>query len=147
MSLSLEEIKEMAEKDLVMDSVELDKEALRIPQLHNKYLNFLTQAKMLYKKQELDFLYFRKSKWEYYTGKISDEEREAKNWPVFQHRILKQDIPIYMDGDTELSEKLLKLEYTKQKIEFLESTIKGIMNRHWVIRSTIDWKKFTNGVG
>ena len=40
--MNLSDIKIMVEKDIEFDETELDKESLRIPQLHNKYLVFLT---------------------------------------------------------------------------------------------------------
>ena len=51
------ELKEMAQKDLSFKEDELDFESLRIPQLHGKYLNFLTDEKIFF--QKLKFLIFK----------------------------------------------------------------------------------------
>ena len=37
--MKLEDIRKMAKKDSVLDYTELDIESLKLPQLHNKYLN------------------------------------------------------------------------------------------------------------
>ena len=37
--MNLEKIRELVEKDMVVDNTELATESTKIPQLHNKYLN------------------------------------------------------------------------------------------------------------
>ena len=39
--MTLDEIREQIETDMVLDHSMLDTESLKIPQLHGKYLNFL----------------------------------------------------------------------------------------------------------
>ena len=41
--MTLEELQELAEKDLQINDSELDLESIKIPQLHNKYLKFYTK--------------------------------------------------------------------------------------------------------
>ena len=39
--MTLEELQELAEKDLKINDIELDIASLQTPQIHNKYLKFL----------------------------------------------------------------------------------------------------------
>jgi hypothetical protein len=41
----------------------------------------------------------------------------------------------------------MKLEYQKEKIDYLENVLKSINGRQWNIRGAIEWRKFINGVG
>ena len=41
--MDLEKLQELADKDLKINDTELDLESLKTPQLHNKYLKFLTK--------------------------------------------------------------------------------------------------------
>ena len=66
------------EKDAVIDSTEPGKELLRIPTLHNKYLNILTQHRIASKRAQANYMRMKKTKWEYYTGKLSQEELEER---------------------------------------------------------------------
>ena len=50
--MKLEDIKLAIEKDIDIDHTELDKEAIKTPQLHNKYMNILNDEKMLMFKYE-----------------------------------------------------------------------------------------------
>ena len=44
--MELKELKKMVEADAQIDDTELDTESLRLPQLHNKYLNLYHDAKV-----------------------------------------------------------------------------------------------------
>ena len=139
------EITEMWDKDSKIDETELDSESLRTPQLHSKYLNFLTDEKLKASKLEYDYNRLKKYKWLYYTGKLSEEELADFGWEPFQLSILKTDIDRFLNADEELQLISNKLEYQKSVIYYLENIIKVISNRQWNIRSAIDWIKFTNG--
>ena len=79
----LDELKSMVQQDLEIDKTELDVEALKTPQLHNKYLNFLLDEKLILTKAESELRILRKIKWLYYTGKMSHEELEERDLEPF----------------------------------------------------------------
>jgi hypothetical protein len=87
---TLEQILKYWEKDSVMDQTEPSKEIIKIPMLHSKYLNILTKHKIASKKAHFDYLRMRKVKWEYFTGKMSQEELNEYGWEPFQFA-LKSD--------------------------------------------------------
>ena len=76
--MTLEEIQELAEKDLQINDSELDLESIKIPQLHNKYLKFYTKFKLLLDRSREDFKLLKREKWEYFTGKADSEVYEKK---------------------------------------------------------------------
>ena len=41
--MTLEEIQELADKDLKINDMEYDLESIKTPQLHNKYMKFLNK--------------------------------------------------------------------------------------------------------
>ena len=67
--MTLEELQDLAEKDLKINDTELDLESLKTPQLHNKYMKHLTKFKLMLSKSEAEFAKTKKDLWEYYTGK------------------------------------------------------------------------------
>jgi|TARA_Y100000034_G_scaffold109362_1_gene140627 hypothetical protein len=143
--MRLEDIKNSVEADIAIDHTELDKEAIKTPQLHNKYLIILTDEKLVLAKHNNDYSKLRKYKWLYYTGKISQEELEEFGWEPFSLHILKQDVDKFMDSDDAIIEARSRIELQKRKVQYLEDIIKMIVNRQWLIREAIDWIKFTNG--
>jgi len=141
----LDDIRNMANRDLVMDETELDVESMKTPQLHNKYLILLSDEKLILGKIESDVNILKRDKWLYYTGKMSKEELDKRGWEPFDLTILKTDIDRFMLSDDDVIHITNKILLQKEKVNYLESVIKIINNRQWFIRSTIDWLKFTSG--
>ena len=144
--MKLDELRRMAARDSVVDDTALDIESLKIPQLHNKYMNILMECKFDLSKIERDYRSLKRIKWEYYTGKMSEEDLERLEWEPFDLKILKQDLDLYLDSDDDLCLLRDKMVLAKEKLNYVESFIKELNNRHWKIRNAIEWKKFTNGV-
>ena len=144
--MNLEKIRELVEKDMVVDNTELATESTKIPQLHNKYLNIFHDERLVLRKQEMNHKVLNRQKWEYYTGKMSQEQLEEFGWPPFQTRVMRQDVPLYIGADLELIESESKIALQQEKVDYLESVLKLIMQRHWMLRNAIEWRKFTQGV-
>ena len=140
--MDLEQLQELVDKDLKINDTELDLEALKTPQLHNKYMKFLTKFKLMLSRAETEYNSLKKDKWEYYTGKSPAEVYALK---PFDLKILKTDIDKYLDSDEELQRQKQKVDYLQTTVDFLDRTIRQISNRGFLIKDAIDWRKFTSG--
>ena len=140
--MDLEQLQEIADKDLKINDTELDLESLKTPQLHNKYLKHLTKFKLLLTRAENDFARIKKDKWEYYTGKADPAVYQLK---PFNLKILKQDVDKYLDSDVDIQRAKHKVEYLQTTTDFLDRTIRQISNRTFTIKNAIEWRKFTSG--
>lgn len=143
--MKLEDIENLWEQDCKIDPTELGKESLKIPELHNKYFKIFTQEKLLLKKLEQDYKFLYKQKFEYYMGIMDEGELRTNGWEPNPLKILKQDLPVYMESDNDLVTITKKVELQREKINFLESIIKNIINRGFLIKNAIDWNKFQVG--
>ena len=143
--MNLSDYRKHAENDLLIDETELGSESLKAPQLHSKYLNFLSDEKLKLAKFEHEFKVLRRKKWLYYTGKISQEELEEEGWEPFQLNILKTDLDKFLESDDDIQRMDIRIKYSQSCVDYLQEIIKIINNRQWNIRSAIDWLKFTNG--
>ena len=74
------------------------------------------------------------------------EQLKDLEWEPFDLSVLKQDIDKFMESDDDLIMFKNKISYQKEKVNYLDQTLKMISNRQWLIREAIDWVKFTNGV-
>lgn len=146
MTMNFERIREMAEKDLSIDNTELGTESTRIPQLHNKYLNFFYDSRLTLKKLETDFATLRLDKIMWLSGKMSEEQLDARGWEACQLRILRADMDMHLSADPEIKEMQAKISLQEERIAYIESILKMLANRHWQIRNAIEWRKFTSGV-
>lgn len=144
--MDIETIKQYVQKDLQINDAELDGESLRIPQLHNKYLNILHDEKLILQSLRVKRKILLREKWEYYTGKMDQDTLNKKGWEPFNLKILKQDVDMYLESDSDMMTIESKLFLQEEKVNFLQETIKVINNLQWHIRDAIAWRKFVNGV-
>ena len=143
--MTLDDIRKEIERDVRLDETALDIESLKIPQLHSKYLNFLMDERLSLVKITSDYDTTLRIKWEYYTGKMSQEQLTAHGWEPFALRVLRNDLDLYLNSDADISKARQRVVYQKEKISLLEEIVKELNNRHWKIRNAIDWRKFVNG--
>jgi hypothetical protein len=144
--MDLEDLKNNITKDSQVDSTELGNEALKIPQIHGKYLNLLSDFKLLLTKNQNDYAIQKLRKWKILTGKASKEELEAWNEEPFDLDILKTDVDKFIDGDEKLIKLKSKIAVLEVKVKMVEEFLKALNNRNFTIKSAIDWQKMMNGI-
>lgn len=140
--IDIDFVKEQWKKDSVMDEDLLDHESIKIPQLHSKYLNFLSDVRLIKIKREQDYKKLLREKFEYYTGKADSEIYKQK---PFDLKILKQDVQLYIESDEEIQSALTKLNYYKEMMFVLEKILENLNTRGFQIKNSIDWQKFMQG--
>ena len=141
--MTLEELQQSVNKDFKLDDTELDAESIKIPLLHNKYLQHFNKFSLLLKKSEYDHKTMIRDKWEYYTGKADPSVYQVK---PFNIKLLKPDVDKYIKADDEMVKLEQKVTYIQSVVDYLDKTIRIISNRGFQIKNAIDWKKFTSGV-
>lgn len=145
--MTLDQIQESWAKDAIIDQTNLGHEATRNPLLHSKYLNKLSNVKLLLRKAEADYLRTRKDKYRYFKGEMTKPELDAKGWPQYLGRTpLKTEMEEYLTTDDDMIRLTDKLEYIKTLHFTLESILKAIASRGWEIKSGIEWVKMQNGM-
>jgi uncharacterized protein YbaP (TraB family) len=85
-------------------------------------------------------------KYEYYNGKLSQEELDELKWEPFMKRLMKNEIDMYLESDKGIIQQNMKIVNQKEKLAFLEEVIKNLNQRNFQIKNAIDYLKFTNGV-
>lgn len=143
--MKFEEIQYQWTLDCEMDETELSQESIKIPQLHNKYLIFYSNEKLKFKELKFLFAGLIKRKRDYYSGRMSVEELEAADWGPFQFKLLKADVQEYIDADDNVIESKKLLALQEEKVNYLESIVKSLTTRGYLIKNAIDWKRFTEG--
>jgi hypothetical protein len=140
--MDLEQLQLEADKDLKINDTELDLESLKTPQLHNKYMKHYTKFKLLLTRTEDELKMLRRDKWEYYTGKADPKVYQLK---PFNFKILKTDIDKYLESDEDIQKLTQKVAYLNVVIDFLDKTLRVIINRTYTIKNAIEWRRFTSG--
>ena len=141
----LEELLEMWRKDSEIDRTEPGKALLDIPKLHSKYLNILSKHRLLAKEAEFKLQKMRRLKWEYYTGKLDDEELQKYGWSPFPF-VLKSDITTYLESDEDLNKYSAQKVMHEEIVELCQAILKELNSRTYQLRDYIAWERFIQGV-
>lgn len=140
--ITLDDVQHEWTIDSKIDPELLDEESIKIPQLHSKYLKYLSDVKLLKIKKEMEYRVLLREKFEYYTGKASEEVYKEK---PFDLKILKQDLSLYMESDTDIQALLARINYYEEIMFFLDKVLHCLNNRGFQIKNSIDWQKFMQG--
>ena len=143
--MKFEEIQKLWSGDCEIDETELSQESVKIPQLHNKYLILFHDERLRLRTMKFDHSKLLKVKREYFSGRMDETELEAYDWEPFQYKLLKADVQEYIDADDDIIEGKKKLSLQEEKVEYLESVVKSLSTRGYLIKNAIDWKRFTEG--
>lgn len=144
--MKLEEIHEHWTRDAKINHLDLSNESLNTAKLHAKYLQILSMERMKLKKLRQDKNELTLAKIEYFQGKLDMEDLKNRGWEPFRLKLLKQDVPAYLDADQDMIRLILQIGMQEEKVDTLESIMKNLSNRGFQIKNYIDWKKFENGL-
>jgi len=145
MSIDLEKIQEMWEKDAKIDPDNLHTESLNIPVLHAKYFDLYNTIFLLRKKAEQQKKNIYHERYEYFSGK-ADPDVYIEN--PFPKKIRdKETMQKYLDADDKLSSINMKIYYYDTMLYYLESILKVIQNRTYQIKNSIEFLRFNAGLG
>jgi hypothetical protein len=145
MSLNLESLQEMWEKDSKIDIDNLHLESLKIPILHAKYHDLYNKTFLLRKKSEQERKEKNLERYKYYTGKSPAEVYVEE---PFGYKLRdKETIQKYIEGDTSISDITMKIEYYNVILQYLEGIIKMIENRSYQIKNSLEYMRFQSGIG
>ncbi len=146
--MTLEEILNQWAVDSLIEKNDLDEVSRKTPSLHAKYLALLANAKLKLRREEMSQKKLLKKKWEWYNGKMSEEDIEKLGWdhdPLNGLKIMKGDMDYYYDSDPEIQESELKIQYLKTTIDTISEIVNNLNWRHQTISNMIKWKVFEAG--
>ena len=145
MSIDLDSIQEMWEKDSKIDPDNLHTESLNIASLHAKYFELYDTIFLLRKKAEQQRKNIRHERYEYFSGKADPDVYIEKPFPK---KIRDKDtMTKYLDADEKLSNANLKIDYYDTMLVYLESILKVVQNRTYQIKNAIEFMRFNSGLG
>lgn len=145
--ITLNELQLEWSSDCKLDELNLGKESTKTPELHAKYLNYLTTFKLQLRKCESQKLSLRRVKWKYFRGELSREELESLGWDQYLGSApLNNQMSDYLDSDDDIIKLDDKIEYIRACLYQCEMIMKSLSSRTWDIKNAVEWTKFTNGL-
>jgi len=143
--MKIDDLYDMWDKDGTIDMINISSESANIPKLHNKYFQMYVKEGLRLKKMKAEYKELYKLKNDYYRGDLDDEELKQYGWSPQPVRILRQDIPQYIDADPDIIQKSLKIGLQEAVVSYLESILKQINNRGYQLKTIVDWERFKTG--
>ena len=141
----IEELLEMWRKDCDIDRTEPGKALLDIPKLHSKYLAILSKHRLLSKEAEFKYNKMKRLKWEYYTGKLDDDQLKQYGWEPFPF-VLKSEITTYLESDEDINKYIAAKAMHDEVVDVCQSILKELNSRTFQLRDFIAWERFIQGV-
>jgi len=108
-------------------------------------LNILSRHRLLSKEAEFKYNKMKKLKWEYYTGKLDDDDLKKYEWDPFPY-VLKSDLSTYMESDEDLNKYSAQKIMHDEIVEVCTAILKELNSRTFQLRDFIAWERFIQGV-
>ena len=146
--LDLESILSEWKEDSSIPQHQLDEVSRNTPNLHAKYLQYLSLTKLQLKRAEHSQKSLLLQKWKYYNGKMDEEELRATGWdldPFDGLKVLKGDMDLYYDADPEIQKSEEKIQYYNTIIDTLKEIVQSLNWRHQTIGNMIRYRAFEAG--
>ena len=143
--MKIDDILNEWKNDTVLDDLNLDKESVRISNLHAKYITLLSDDRRLvrgYQSQKKQIISKLRN---YYSGSATQEELTDIGREQFLGKTLKNEIMINVELDELIISIDAKISMLEVKILALEEIMKSINSRGYQIKNAIDWRRLTLG--
>ncbi len=142
--MNLEQIQEKWKADSEIKEGKYDKESIRIPQLHMRYMELYNTFALMKKDKESEMNGLWKEKWIYYKGKAPSSV--YKDLPFDLKLTTTDEIKMFIKADDDIRKLQLKIDYIEQVIFFLDGVLRQINSRNFQIKNAIEWERFQSGM-
>ena len=142
--MNLENLQELWKKDSEIDTDKYGEESIRIPQLHQRYMEFFNTFSLMKKEREGEMRGMVRQKWIYYKGKAP--AKIYKDTPFDFKLTTKEEINMFIESDDEVRKLQYKIDYIEQVIFFLDGVLRQINGRNFQIKNAIEWERFQTGM-
>lgn len=132
-------------KDTVIDATSMEKELLKISNLHGKYLNVMSFHRHMLRKVDCDYKKMKSLREDYYAGHLTKEECDEHKWEYMQYKHSNPKISRLLETDSVLIDILLKKIAHEEIVAYCESIMKSLNNRTWDLGNYIKYQQLTLG--
>ncbi len=142
--MNLEDVIKDWKVDNVIDSAKLDKELIRTPNMHSKYLDFYVHFKAKLSGAESKYNKMKWQKVKYWRGEMSLEELTERGWSQWQRlKPTAGELNQMFDMDRDLVDLQEKVDYYKAAVSTIEYILRAIQGREYTLKTLFEYQKFT----
>jgi hypothetical protein len=141
--VNIDDLVEEWTKDAPIDETEPSRSMARIPILHAKYLKIFTHHSLIVKKLTIDYNKIKNVKWQYYSGDLNNpEDLNHYGYEPWTKKTLRQDIPMFIDSDNDLTLILMKKVIHQEIVDFCTSVLKELHSRTFQLKTFCEWERY-----
>lgn len=142
--MRIEDIAEQWSSDCVIDPMSVGDDSIKTAKLHSKYSTIWTAEKLRLLQLVKELKTLKGEKEEFFYNPT--EEKVKAGWKIpAKGKLLKSEIPKYLEYDKDILELELKLGQQQEKIEFLKSIMSQIASRGYLIKNYLEDRRFLHG--
>lgn len=128
--------------DSKIDKGYLDDEAIKIPLLHSKYLNILSETRLEFKKILEGKKKLESTLDDYFQGKIDGKVIGREPWQLEE---TKAAIEKRISSDKDIIRVNLQIAEIEEKVLVLKEIINNLNQRNFQLKVAMDFMKWSNG--
>ena len=143
--MDIEEIEALWSVDSKIDMLDIATDSSQTYELHSKYYKILNRAKYTIAKLNGERSKLSLVLADHYLGNLDKDTMKQYGLQPFGRTVLKSDVPNWVASNNLMVEINLSIAQTQAIIDFLDSIIRAIHNKGFVVRNIIEQRKFENG--
>jgi hypothetical protein len=143
---SIDEVVAEWRTDAVLNDSRVDRELLKTPMLHAKYLEYYVyfKAKLAQSEKKHNKMMWVKRK--YFRGEMELNELQKYGWSQWQGlKPSGAELNQLLEMDTDMNDLREVVASYKTSVSSLEYILKQIASRDWALKSIIEYNKFMAG--
>lgn len=133
-------------KDSKIDITDISLDSSRQLELHQKYHKVLNHVKARLRNIQAEKTRLLNLKYDYYTNALPPQQLSELGWKPNKRLVLKEDIKRVLEADEDIIEINLNIGDMNDMIDFLDSIIKSIYQKPFIVKNIIEDRKFVNGI-
>lgn len=144
--MKLSEIQEEWTKDAKIVETDLAREALRIDELHSKYVKLYSNNRLALRKAQAEHARTRQTKRKYFLGQLSKEELKDLGWEQYLFaKPIAKELEEILEADEDLSKLVDRVAYHETVNATLESIMKSLGSRTFNVKNAITYIMYQDG--
>lgn len=146
MQLTIEQIETEWSEDSKIDRTNLNVDSSQQLHLHSKYHKMLNHVKRRLRPLQNERIRLLQLKHDYYSKEMPPQQQKELGWEPVKRVIIKTDIARFIEADQDVINLNLQIGDLVDMVDFLESIIKSIYQKPFIIKNIIENNKFANGI-
>jgi hypothetical protein len=143
--MTIDDLHKQWSEDSRIDENNITKAAIEIPKLHAKYYRYYIDENLKLRKLKSDLNDLLQLKRQWYRGELSREELTELGWSQQPLKVLRSDIEQYVMAEKDVIAKTLRVGLQEELAAFLESIVKQINTRNFILKTIVDYERFKTG--